>query len=260
MITDYANVTGRISSVESFGSVDGPGLRYIVFLTGCPFRCLYCHNPETWNMAGGRERTAAETLRAALRYRPYWKDVGGITVSGGEPLMQLDFLEALFTLAKREKKPVHTCIDTSGAPFTREGDFPERLNRVLHVTDLLLLDLKHIDSKVHRALVGKSNENVLDFARYLADIGKPVWIRHVLVPGYTDDAVSLQRLSREIASLGNVRRVEVLPYHAMARSKYEDLGIPYPLEDTPEPAPEDVKRAMEILRVEDYQGYRDADR
>ncbi|BEU88800.1 pyruvate formate-lyase-activating protein [Selenomonas sp. TAMA-11512] len=256
MSTEYADVTGRISSIESFGSVDGPGLRYIVFLAGCPFRCLYCHNPETWDPSGGKVQTAADTLRAALRYRPYWKDVGGITVSGGEPLMQLDFLEALFALAKQEKKPVNTCIDTSGALFTREGAFFEKLNRVLGNTDLLLLDLKHIDSKKHKELVGKPNEHVLDFARYLADIGKPVWIRHVLVPGYTDDAVSLQRLSREIASLGNVQRVDVLPYHGMARSKYQDLGIPYPLEDTSEPTADDVRRAKEILCVEDYQGYK----
>lgn len=245
---------GRISSVESFGSVDGPGIRYIIFLAGCRLRCLYCHNPETWGVLGGEEKSAAAVLAAALRYRPYWKGGGGVTVSGGEPLLQAAFVAELFRLAQEDG--VSTCLDTAGEPFKRGGPNFAAVMRAVSRSDLVLLDIKHIDEGKHKKLTGTTNQNILDFARYLAEQGKPVWLRHVLVPGYTDDAVSLNRLSRFAAGLGNVERFEVLPYHSMARAKYENLQIPYPLSHVTEPDKDAIRRAEEILRVADYQGYK----
>ncbi|MBQ1868418.1 pyruvate formate-lyase-activating protein [Selenomonas sp.] len=245
---------GRVNAVESFGSVDGPGLRYIFFLQGCPLRCQYCHNPETWPGTGGMEMTADEALRKAMRYKSYWKNGGGITVSGGEPLLQAEFVTALFTLAKEQG--ISTCIDTSGAVFSREEPVFSRLTALLAVTDTVLLDIKHIDMSKHRDLTGQDNTQILDFAKYLAEIHKPVWIRHVLVPGITDDEESLAQLSAFVAGLGNVQRFEVLPYHRLAVHKYEELGIDYPLVDVPEPTKEMAARAEEILRVKEYQGYK----
>ena len=245
---------GYINAVESFGSVDGPGLRYIFFLQGCPLRCKYCHNPETWTGAAKWEMTAEAALRQALRYKSYWKNGGGITVSGGEPLAQTEFVMALFTLAKEQG--ISTCIDTSGAVFSREEPVFSKLSALLAVTDTVLLDIKHIDRSKHRELTGQGNAQILDFARYLAEIKKPVWIRHVLVPGWTDDRESLGRLAAFVAGLGNVQRFEVLPYHRLAIHKYEELGIDYPLPDVPEPTREMAARAEEILRTSEYQGYK----
>ncbi len=247
-------VYGQVDSIESFGSVDGPGLRYIVFLKGCPLRCKYCHNPETWGGDEGQRQTSQEVLKAALRYRPYWKNGGGITVSGGEPMLQMDFVTDLFRRAKAEK--ISTCIDTSGAVFSREPAKLQAINDLLEVTDLLLLDIKHIDNEKHRELTGRDNTNILDFARYLADMGKPVWIRHVLVPGINDDQESLEKTRDFVASLGNVQRLEILPYHRLAMHKYEELGIEYRIPDIPEPDKEKVRWAQEILGTENYQGYK----
>lgn len=249
---------GRIHAVESFGSVDGPGIRYIFFLQGCPLRCKYCHNPATWSGEGGMEMTAKEALEKALRYKPYWKNNGGITVSGGEPLLQADFVCELFTLAKA--KGVSTCLDTSGVLFSREGESFSRIQELLKVTDLVLLDLKHIDPIKHKELTGQSNVRILDFAKYLAQRKIPVWIRHVLVPGITDDAESLHKLGTFIASLGNVQRVEVLPYHRMAIAKYEELGIAYPIPEVREPDEADVAKAEQLLRAKEYLGYRERKR
>ena len=186
---------GRISSTESFGSVDGPGIRFIVFVQGCRFRCRYCHNPETWETEGGEERTPADVLRQALRYRPYWKERGGITVSGGEPLLQLPFVTELFRLAKEQQ--VSTVIDTAGGPFTEDEPFFSAFRALLPLTDLFLLDIKHIDPARHRTLTGTSNAPVLALARYLSEQGKSMWIRHVLVPGWTTAADDLHRTSSE---------------------------------------------------------------
>ena len=236
---------GRISSTESFGSVDGPGIRFIVFVQGCRYRCQYCHNPETWERAGGYEATPEEMFREALRYRPYWKERGGITVSGGEPLLQLEFVTELFRLAK--EKGVNTVIDTAGEPFTYDEPFFSAFEELLPLTDLFLLDLKQIDDDVHRALTGTSNESALALARFLSERGKRMWVRHVLVPGWTTGEEDLRRLSEFIAGLKTVDRVEVLPYHAMARHKYEALHLPYPLGDTPVPTAEEIARAEAIL-------------
>ena len=244
---------GRISATESFGSVDGPGIRFIVFVQGCRYRCQYCHNPETWEREGGYEATAQEIFRQAWRYRPYWKQTGGITVSGGEPLLQLSFVTELFRIAKA--KGVNTVIDTAGEPFTYDEPFFSAFEELLPLTDLFLLDLKQIDDVKHRALTGVSNESALALARFLSERGKRMWIRHVLVPGWTTGEDDLSRLADFIAGLKTVDRVEVLPYHAMALHKYEELRLPYRLGDTPAPTAEEIARAEEILRVGEYRGY-----
>ena len=244
---------GRISTTESFGSVDGPGIRFIVFVQGCRYRCQYCHNPETWEREGGYEATAEEIFRQVWRYRPYWKRTGGITVSGGEPLLQLEFVTELFRLAK--EKGVNTVIDTAGEPFTYDEPFFSAFETLLPLSDLFLLDLKQIDDAKHRALTGTSNESALALAQFLSERGKRMWIRHVLVPGWTTGEEDLRRLSAFIAGLKTVDRVEVLPYHAMARHKYEELRLPYRLGDTPAPTAEEIARAEEILRVGEYRGY-----
>ena len=244
---------GRISATESFGSVDGPGIRFIVFVQGCRYRCQYCHNPETWEREGGYEATAEEIFRQAWRYRPYWKRTGGITVSGGEPLLQLEFVTELFRLAK--EKGVNTVIDTAGEPFTYDEPFFSAFETLLPLSDLFLLDLKQIDDAKHRALTGTSNESALALAQFLSERGKRMWIRHVLVPGWTTGEEDLGRLSEFIAVLKTVDRVEVLPYHAMALHKYEELRLPYRLGDTPAPTAEEIARAEEILRVGEYRGY-----
>lgn len=244
---------GRISATESFGSVDGPGIRFIVFVQGCRYRCQYCHNPETWEREGGYEATAEEIFRQAWRYRPYWKQTGGITVSGGEPLLQLAFVTELFRLAKA--KGVNTVIDTAGEPFTYDEPFFSAFENLLPLSDLFLLDLKQIDDVKHRALTGVSNESALALAQFLSERGKRMWIRHVLVPGWTTGEDDLSRLSDFIAGLKTVDRVEVLPYHAMARHKYKELRLPYRLGDTPAPTAEEIARAEEILRVGAYTGY-----
>ena len=232
---------GIIHSTESFGAADGPGLRYVIFVRGCRMRCRYCHNPDTWSAEGGEEYSADEVLKKALRYRNYWKKDGGITVSGGEPLLQIDFLTELFKKAKAEG--VNTVIDTAGNPFTREEPFFSKFNELMKYTDLLMLDIKEINPERHKALTGFDNANILDMARYLSEIKKPVWIRHVLVPGHTDFDEDLDALGEFIDSLQNVERVEVLPYHTLGKFKWENLGIKYTLEDVSPPTEERIKNA-----------------
>ena len=236
---------GRIHSVETFGSVDGPGVRFLLFLSGCNFRCKYCHNPDTWSRPAAMELTADEVLAKALRYRDYWGAEGGITVSGGEPLLQIEFLTELFEKAKA--KGVNTCIDTAAGPFTRGEPWFGKFSKLMDVTDLLLLDLKHIDSAAHKELTGADNANVLDCAKFLSEIGKPVWIRHVLVPGINTDKPSLTRLGAFIRTLTNVKKVEVLPYHALGVPKWKSLGLPYALEGVQSPPVEQRALADRIL-------------
>lgn len=238
---------GMIHSTESFGSVDGPGVRFVIFMQGCRLRCRYCHNPDTWKTdEGGKMQSADELLDAAERYRGYWGSEGGITVSGGEPLLQIDFLLDLFRKAKQ--RDVNTCIDTAGQPFTREEPYFSKFRELCGVTDLFIADIKHIDPQRHIELTGKDNGNILDMLRFLSDIGKPVWIRHVLVPGITDDDGFLRRTAEFIQTLGNVRKVEVLPYHSFGIYKWEMLGIPYSLRDTQPPDKDRVANAQRILR------------
>lgn len=237
---------GFVHSVESFGSVDGPGIRFLIFLQGCPMRCQFCHNPDSWKTGIGEERTADELLDQAERFRAYWGDNGGITVSGGEALLQIDFLLELFEKAKQ--RGIGTCLDTSAQLFTRKALFFEKFERLMELTDTVLLDIKHIDDEEHRKLTRHSNANILDCARYLSEIDKPVWIRHVLIPGITDKDEYLVRLRDFLSTLHNIERIEVLPYHTLGVYKYEKLGIDYPLKDVLPPAAERVANANDILQ------------
>lgn len=238
---------GYVHSLESFGSVDGPGVRYIIFLTGCGMRCQYCHNPDTWNIRTGTPYTAEELLEKAVKYRPYWGERGGITISGGDPLLQIDFLVDLCRKAK--ERDIHVTIDTSGNPFTRQEPYFSKFQELMKYTDLILLDLKHIDPEQHKLLTGCGNDNILDLAVYLSDIGKPIWIRHVLIPGRTDDDDYLKRLDIFISKLSNVERIEVLPYHSLGVPKWKELGMAYPLDGTDAPTAERVKNANKLLHT-----------
>lgn len=240
---------GNIHSIESFGSADGPGVRFLIFLKGCPMRCAYCHNPDTWAGKGGELRGADELLDQAERYRSYWGPEGGITVSGGEALCQLDFVLELFR--KAHARGINTCLDTSLAPFTREPAWLQKFDQLMDDCDLVMADIKHIDPAEHLALTGRGNENILDCLRYLAQREQPLWIRHVLVPGVTDVDDYLRRTRDFIAGIGDaVKRVEVLPYHTLGVFKWEELGIPYRLEGVEPPTPERTARAQQILRGE----------
>ena len=240
---------GAIHSIETFGSVDGPGVRYVIFLQGCIMRCAFCHNADTWEIVKGNE-TAQDAAKKALRYRSYWKNGGGVTVSGGEPLLQMDFLIELFQALKNEG--VNTCIDTSGAPFNDDPAFMAKFDKLMELSDLLLLDIKQIDNAKHLKLTKRENTNILKMARYLSDIHKPVWIRHVLVPGISTDVEDLKKLRSFIDTLDNVSRVEVLPYHNLGAYKWEKLGYDYPLKDTPLPTKEEISLANEILQTSSY--------
>ena len=239
-------MTGRIHSYESFGTVDGPGIRFVVFFQGCPMRCKYCHNPDTWNASGGREVTAEEVLKEALKYKSYFGTKGGVTATGGEPMLQLPFLTELFSLLKA--KGIHTCLDTSAATFPADPAADRgAFDALLKVTDLVLLDIKHIDEDAHRALTGMTGAHARAFAKYLSEQGKPMWIRHVLVPGITDDDGALHRLRAFLDTLKTVEKVEVLPYHTLGVSKYAALGIEYPLKGVRPPERERIRNARSIL-------------
>ncbi|MBO4912174.1 MAG: pyruvate formate lyase-activating protein [Butyrivibrio sp.] len=238
-------VKGAIHSIETFGSVDGPGIRFIVFLKGCKLRCKYCHNADTWDPNSEDMRTPDELLDFAERYRSYWGTEGGITVSGGEPLLQIDFLLELFKKAK--ERGISTCIDTALQPFTREEPFFSKFEELLKYTDLLLVDIKHIDRDEHIELTGLPNDNIIDGFKYLSEVGQPIWIRHVLVPDITDNDEYLKKTREFIETLSNVEKIEVLPYHSMGQHKFETLGIPYRLDGVKSPSKERVDNAMKIL-------------
>ena len=223
-------MTGYIHSKETFGTVDGPGIRYVLFLQGCPMRCLYCHNPDTWKIGSGTPVTVEEIIDEFTKNRQFYQN-GGITVTGGEPLLQIDFLIELFSTAK--ERNIHTCIDTSGITFTEnDSEYRKKLDTLMDFTDLVILDIKHIDPDMHKKLTAHSNDKIIAFAYYLEKKNIPVWIRHVVVEGYTDEEKSLFALGQFIGSLKNLRALDVLPYHTMGESKYEELGIPYPLKGT----------------------------
>ena len=231
---------GRIHSLESFGTVDGPGTRYVVFLQGCPMRCAYCHNPDTWQINAGDEMEASYIIEQYNRNKMFYQN-GGLTVTGGEPLLQIDFLIELFTLAKKEN--INRCIDTSSITYQPGNtQYNQKLDSLMTMTDLVMLDIKHIDPDKHIELTSQPNDGILAFAKNLDEKNIPIWIRHVVVPGITDDDVYLRKLGYFIGSLNNLKALDVLPYHDMAKPKYKELGIDYKLKDVP---PLDASIAVE---------------
>ena len=239
---------GKIHSFFAGGTVDGPGIRFVIFLKGCPMRCLYCHNPDTWTQEGAMEYSVDDVVNEALKYRGYFSTGGGVTVSGGEPMLQIDFLIELFKKLKQNK--VHTACDTSGVMFNPNNkEYMSKVNELIKYTDLFLLDIKHINNEEHIKLTGQPNTNILAFARYLSDNSKHMWIRHVLVPTITLNDKYLKETKEFIDTLNCVDKVEVLPYHTMGKVKYDNLGMKYPLEGIEPPTKEEVRHAKELLGV-----------
>ena len=234
-------IYGNIHSIESCGTVDGPGIRFVVFTQGCPLRCQYCHNPDSWDFKENQKMSVEEILEQYEGVKEFCG--GGLTVTGGEPMAQMEFVTALFKAF--HEKGIHTALDTSGIFFNRENT--EKVDELLKYTDLVLLDIKHIDDEEHIKLTKHSNKNILDFARYLSEINKPVWIRHVVVPGITFKEEYLKRLGQFLAELHNIKALDVLPYHDMAVPKYENLGIAYPLKGVPPLTHDEAKEARNII-------------
>lgn len=236
---------GYIHSIETFGTVDGPGVRYVVFTQGCPMRCKYCHNPDTWEPNIGEKKDTDDIIRDYEKYKPFLTG-GGITVTGGEPMLQIDFLTELFKKARN--KNIHTCLDTSGVMFNEENEaFMKKVDELMKYTSLIMLDIKHIDDEEHKKLTGHSNKNILAFARYLNKKNIPVWIRHVTVPGITYNKEYLLRLGEFLAELDNMEALDVLPYHTMGVPKYESLGIEYPLKGVEPLDKEEALKAKNII-------------
>ena len=234
-------LTGFVHSTINGGAVDGPGMRYVLFLSGCQMRCLYCHNPDTWRRRSGEERTVEDIVADVGKLAPFLKMTGGVTVTGGEPLVQAEFAHEVLRQCK-EKYGLHTAIDTNGL---LAGNLPDEW---FDVVDLVLLDIKHIDPEKHQALTSAPLQPVLDFAQRLADMGKPMWVRYVLVPGWTDDLEDVAKMAEFVASLGNVERVEVLPFHKMGEYKWEELGLTYELADTEPPTDELVGQVKQLFK------------
>lgn len=235
-------IKGKIHSIESCGTVDGPGIRFVIFMQGCPMRCQYCHNPDSWEIDAGEKYSVSELLEKYNGVKEFVKN-GGITVTGGEPLLQIDFVTELFRECKI--KNIHTALDTSGVMFNKDNT--EKIDELLKYTDLVLLDIKHIDDDEHKKLTGFSNKNILQFAKYLSDKNIPVWIRHVVVPDITYNEKYLSELGKFLATLKNIKALDVLPYHDMAIPKYQNLGIDYPLKNTKPLTKEQAINARNII-------------
>ena len=235
-------IFGNVHSIESFGTVDGPGIRLVVFLQGCPMRCLYCHNPDTWSYEENKKVFVSEILDKYDSIKEFLKN-GGITVTGGEPLSQIDFVTELFKQVKQ--KNIHTALDTSGVLFNRKN--LAQFDRLLKYTDLVLLDIKHINDEEHKKLTGFSNKNILDFAMYLSEKNIPIWVRHVVVPTITDDEKHLKELGKFLSNIKSLKALDVLPYHNMAISKYENLNIDYPLKNISPLTKEEAMKARQII-------------
>ena len=240
-------MVGKIHSVFSGGTVDGPGIRFVVFMQGCPLRCKYCHNPDSWKVGAGEERSVYDLVSEIVRYKNYYGQKGGVTVSGGEPLLQIDFVTEL--LKEVKSRGINTAVDTSGFTFNISDSESVKKHEILdEFVDLYLLDIKHIDDKSHKSLTGVHNQNTLNYAKWLSSRGKRIWIRHVLVPGLTDDDESLSKLSEFIKTI-NVEKIEVLPYHTMGEVKYQNLGIDYPLKGVEPPSKEVIVKSKRFLGV-----------
>ncbi|NRD80428.1 pyruvate formate lyase-activating protein [Bacillus sp. BRMEA1] len=239
-------MNGNIHSIETLGTVDGPGIRYVIFTQGCLLRCQFCHNADTWEIGTGKEMTVSEIIDDLKSYLPFIQaSGGGITVSGGEPLLQVPFLTELFKACK--KLGIHTTIDSSGGCFSHSKLFIEQLEELLKYTDLILLDLKHINRKKHIQLTGMANDHILEFAKFLSERHIPIWIRHVLVPTITDAPEDLTKLGEFIGTLDNVDKIEILPYHKLGVYKWEALGHEYPLKGIEPPTGENVDFAYRKL-------------
>jgi len=245
MMEEPVEDSGYVHSIVTGGTVDGPGMRFVIFTTGCPLRCLFCHNPDTRNLKDGKLFTAAELVEDATRYADFMKRTGGgVTVTGGEPLFQQDFVTAIFKGCKA--RGFHTALDTSGylGKMTK--------NELLDVTDLVLLDIKSFDPETYRRVTGMNLQTTLDFAERLAAIGKPMWVRCVIVPGLTDDLPTLERLAAYLKTLGNVEKIEILPFHKMGEPKWKALGYDYKLTDTPEPSAESIEKTRALFRAHGF--------
>lgn len=238
-------IKGNIHSIETCGTVDGPGIRFVIFMQGCPLRCQYCHNPDTWQTDTNKLITIDEIMQKYDGVKEFVQS-GGITVTGGEPLLQIDFVTELFKVAKAHG--IHTALDTSGITFNQENT--GNINNLLKYTDLVLLDIKHIDDEEHKKLTGASNKNILAFAQYLSEKQIPVWIRHVVVKDITLNEKYLKELGKFLATLNNIKALDILPYHNMAIPKYESLGINYPLKNTPPTSKEEAINARNIILQE----------
>lgn len=238
-------IKGNIHSIETCGTVDGPGIRFVIFMQGCPLRCQYCHNPDTWQTDTNKLITVEEIMQKYDGVKEFVQS-GGITVTGGEPLLQIDFVTELFKVAKAHG--IHTALDTSGITFNQENT--GNINNLLKYTDLVLLDIKHIDDEEHKKLTGASNKNILVFAQYLSEKQIPVWIRHVVVKDITLNQKYLKELGKFLATLNNIKALDILPYHNMAIPKYESLGINYPLKNTPPTSKEEAINARNIILQE----------
>ena len=238
-------IKGNIHSIETCGTVDGPGIRFVIFMQGCPLRCQYCHNPDTWQTDTNKFMTVDEIMQKYDGVKEFVRS-GGITVTGGEPLLQIDFVTELFKVAKNHG--IHTALDTSGIIFNPENT--ENINKLLKYTDLVLLDIKHIDDEEHKKLTGASNKNILAFAQYLSEKQIPVWIRHVVVKDITLNEKYLKELGKFLATLNNIKALDILPYHNMAIPKYESLGINYPLKNTSPTSKEEAINARNIILQE----------
>jgi len=235
-------IKGRIHSFESFGTVDGPGIRFVIFMQGCPFRCLYCHNPDTWSNESGTIYSVDEVFNKIKRFVPYFKNSGGgITVSGGEPLLQPKFITQLFKKCKEEG--IHTTVDTNG--FVDNNS--DIINVLLDYTDLVLLDIKHIDKEKHKSLTGSTNEKVLKFAQHLDKRKISVWLRYVIVPGITDLESDVKKLGKFIGTLSNIENIELLPFHKIGEYKWKELGLDYKLNDTPTANENVIEKVRKIL-------------
>ncbi len=238
-------MTGYIHSTESFGTVDGPGIRFVVFFSGCPMRCIYCHNPDTWEIRSGTQMTVEEILDQYEGVKEFMKN-GGITATGGEPLMQLPFLIELFTACK--ERGIHTCLDTSGVAFLPTNmERMKQFDALMEVTDLVMLDIKHINNMDHWAITGQPNNNILAFLDYLSQKNKDTWIRHVVVPNLTLKESDLYALGKGIGKYKNIKALDVLPYHTMGEAKYEKMGMRYALKGVPAATKEEAKWAREII-------------
>lgn len=236
----------KIHSFETMGAADGPGIRFVIFLQGCVMRCAYCHNPDSWDFDGGQEYSVDQIVKEILKYKSYYKNGGGVTVSGGEPLCQIDSVVELFTQLK--KLGIHTCLDTSGIMFDNKPVVEKKFEQLLNVTDLVLLDIKHIDNDRHIWLTTKSNQNILRFAQFCDKMGKKMWIRYVLVPTINSDEETLKKTRQFVDTLKNVEKVEILPYHTMGVHKYAQLKIEYRLKGIKEPTNEEIDLATKILK------------